>query len=549
MCHDRRMELTFLGGARTVTGFAPPRRHRPGQGPHRLRHVPGRPRRDDAQPRAAGRRPGDARRGRPDPRPPRPLRPPAAARPRGLPRRDRVHRGHRRARAARAARLGQAPGGVRQARGPPRAGATPDRAAARRRAQTPTDYDEVAPASPPRAPRARAAPTPRSCCARPGPEVVLHLGDPLYTEDDVDLDAVDVPDRSRTAWSTRSRRASTSRSPTPATSSARRSCGCGSRGPAAAATRSSCSRATSAGPARRSSATRRRSTEGDFVLCESTYGGREHEPAEAGDRRRWPTSSTTRSRRKGVLLIPSFAIGRTQEIVWELSRLLDAGRIPELPVYLDSPMAKSASEVYRAHPEAYDEETGALLRGARGAARLPGPAHRPERPGVGADRAGPAAVRDRRLERDAHRRPVRGPRGAAARRPVGDRPVRGLPGRGHARRPPRPRRPDRRGSPATRCRSGRPIRSLDGFSAHADEPELLDWLGGFIGGRRAGRPGRAARRLPRPRRPAGPGGAAAQGRRRSASTPRSPPGTRRCRWTDGRAGASRARPRSARASG
>ena len=63
-----------------------------------------------------------------------------------------------------------------------------------------------------------------------------------------------------------------------------------------------------------------------------------------------------------MLLIPSFAIGRTQEIVWELDRLVEAGRIPELPVYLDSPMAKSASDIYRAHPEAYDEETAALLR-------------------------------------------------------------------------------------------------------------------------------------------------------------------------------------------
>ena len=63
-----------------------------------------------------------------------------------------------------------------------------------------------------------------------------------------------------------------------------------------------------------------------------------------------------------MLLIPSFAIGRTQEIVWALSRLLDAGRIPDIPLYLDSPMAKSASEVYRGHPEAFDDETNALLR-------------------------------------------------------------------------------------------------------------------------------------------------------------------------------------------
>ena len=73
-----------------------------------------------------------------------------------------------------------------------------------------------------------------------------------------------------------------------------------------------------------------------------------------------------------MLLIPSFAIGRTQEIVWQLSRLLDDGRIPQLPVYLDSPMAKSASEVYRGHPEAYDEETDALLKAHEAPLDFPG---------------------------------------------------------------------------------------------------------------------------------------------------------------------------------
>ena len=53
----------------------------------------------------------------------------------------------------------------------------------------------------------------------------------------------------------------------------------------------------------------------------------------------------------GVLLVPSFAIGRTQEVVWELDRLIDRGEIPLLPLYLDSPMASKASDIYRRHPE------------------------------------------------------------------------------------------------------------------------------------------------------------------------------------------------------
>ena len=199
-------------------------------------------------------------------------------------------------------------------------------------------------------------PDPEELLREAGPEVMLAPRRPAVHRGRRRPHAVDVPDRPLRHGARGGATASTSRSPTPATSSARRSCACGSRARAAGATRSSSSRATSAGPARRSSATRRRSPRRDFVLCESTYGGREHEPAgEAINTLADVVNDAVR--RKGVLLIPSFAIGRTQEIVWELSRLLDAGRIPELPVYLDSPMAKSASEVYRNHPEAYDEET------------------------------------------------------------------------------------------------------------------------------------------------------------------------------------------------
>ena len=63
-----------------------------------------------------------------------------------------------------------------------------------------------------------------------------------------------------------------------------------------------------------------------------------------------------------MLLIPSFAIGRTQEIVWQLDRLLSAGKIPHVPLYLDSPMAAKASDIYRRYPGYYDEETHDLLQ-------------------------------------------------------------------------------------------------------------------------------------------------------------------------------------------
>ena len=113
-------------------------------------------------------------------------------------------------------------------------------------------------------------------------------------------------------------------------------------------------------------------TDADYVLVESTYGGREHEPGRGGDPH--PRRDRPAGRRPdGVLLVPSFAIGRTQEVVWELDRLIEAGKIPLLPLYLDSPMASKASDIYRAHPDYYDEETHDLLATSEYAARLPEP--------------------------------------------------------------------------------------------------------------------------------------------------------------------------------
>jgi metallo-beta-lactamase family protein len=225
----------------------------------------------------------------------------------------------------------------------------------------------------------------------------------------------------------------------------------------------------------------------DFVLCESTYGGREHEPA---DRSIETLASVVRetAARKGVLLIPSFAIGRTQEIVWELDRLVTAGRIPELPLYLDSPMARHASDIYRSHPEAYDDETATLLRDHQSPLDYPGQhvvQTVQESEAIG--RATPPYI-------------VVASNGML----TGGRSI------GHAQR----LLPDpsstilfvgyqgegtlgghlMRGATTARI-NGREakvratIRSLDGFSAHSDEPELLAWLGGFIRGRRPGDPG------------------------------------------------------------
>ena len=101
-------------------------------------------------------------------------------------------------------------------------------------------------------------------------------------------------------------------------------------------------------------------SDADYVVVESTYGGREHEPQEQAVALLAETVKTV-AEADGVLLVPAFAIGRTQDMVWQLDRLLAANQIPQLPLYLDSPMASKATGIYRRHPEYFDEEMRKLL--------------------------------------------------------------------------------------------------------------------------------------------------------------------------------------------
>jgi len=93
----------------------------------------------------------------------------------------------------------------------------------------------------------------------------------------------------------------------------------------------------------------------DYVIMESTYGDREHEPpARAQDALRECAASTFAS--GGKLLVPAFALGRTQEIVYRLNDLWEDGELPPMDVFVDSPLAINVTEVYARHPECYDEE-------------------------------------------------------------------------------------------------------------------------------------------------------------------------------------------------
>ncbi len=213
----------------------------------------------------------------------------------------------------------------------------------------------------------------------------------------------------------------------------------------------------------------------DVVVVESTYGGQAHEPqAEAVEG--LVDAVRTVVERDGVLLIPAFAIGRTQELVWVLDRLVEADRIPLLPLYLDSPMASAASGIYRRHTEAYDAATRRLLE--LGATPLDYPRQtvtneaarsraiaRARRPHIiiassGMLTGGRVVHHLERLIDDPRSVLLfvgyqgEGTLGAHLQAGVSTVRLGGM---------------ERR----VRCE----IRTISGFSAHADEEELIDWLG------------------------------------------------------------------------
>ena len=102
--------------------------------------------------------------------------------------------------------------------------------------------------------------------------------------------------------------------------------------------------------------------EADILISESTYGDRLHEPQEDVRARLREVVDETR-RRGGKVLIPAFSVGRTQGLVYHLHMLFRAGELARLPIFVDSPLAANATEVFRAHPECYDAEAMSFLEG------------------------------------------------------------------------------------------------------------------------------------------------------------------------------------------
>ena len=215
--------------------------------------------------------------------------------------------------------------------------------------------------------------------------------------------------------------------------------------------------------------------EADLLLVESTYGDRRHPTGHIDELARIVTEAAARNE---VLLVPAFAVDRTQELLWVLRTLEDEGRIPTVPVFIDSPMAIDVTEIYARHPEDHDldmrrlSEAGASPLTTRRLELL----RTPEQSKSLNDRRGPAIVI------------------SASGMATGGRVLHHL-----MRRLPDPNsvillvgyqaagtrgRALLEGAPTVRIFNqeitvrARVIK-LDGFSAHADQSELLRWLGGF----------------------------------------------------------------------
>ena len=255
-------------------------------------------------------------------------------------------------------------------------------------------------------------------------------------------------------------------------------------------------------------------TDADYVLVESTYGGREHEPEDgvgphpgrdgpARRRARWrPPRPVVRDRAD-----PGGRLGARPAD-------LAPGRSRQLPLYLDSPMASKASDIYRAHPDYYDERDARPPRPARVAARLPEPDRHERRPPVAGDRQ--RAKRPYMIV--ASNGMLTGGRVVGHLRNLIDDPSAvllfvGYQGEGtlgaHLQAGAKTVRIDGQVSARSAARSARSAASRPTPTSR----ELLAWLANFAQRQATRRSGLPAPGVPRPRRPGRPGGPAAQGPR------------------------------------
>lgn len=104
--------------------------------------------------------------------------------------------------------------------------------------------------------------------------------------------------------------------------------------------------------------------EADYLILEGTYGSREHEQeGQTLEMLRQVVTETIKA--GGNVIVPSFAVGRTQELLYSINLLMEQNRIPRIPIYIDSPLAISATEIFARHPECFDLQMRQLLRNGK----------------------------------------------------------------------------------------------------------------------------------------------------------------------------------------
>lgn len=112
-------------------------------------------------------------------------------------------------------------------------------------------------------------------------------------------------------------------------------------------------------------------TQADYILVESAYGGKIHERR---DLRKEILENIIEETfdKKGVLMIPAFAVERTQELLCELNELVENSRIPQMPIFIDSPLAVKATEIYKKYPEYFNKETTEMIKRGEDFFKFPG---------------------------------------------------------------------------------------------------------------------------------------------------------------------------------
>ena len=100
----------------------------------------------------------------------------------------------------------------------------------------------------------------------------------------------------------------------------------------------------------------------DYLILESTYGDRIHDPIRTTDEELRDVVVDT-YHRGGKVIVPAFSVGRTQELVYALHRLTESRDLPDLPIFVDSPLSVNVTEIFRLHPECYDKELNLFIAG------------------------------------------------------------------------------------------------------------------------------------------------------------------------------------------